>query len=81
VPDSQLLLHTGNWSRGLAVGKSTLWVGSSEQANRRNRHKESIDGEVRIYGLKPPYKLLKTLKLEAAGQVNDILVLTDNNRD
>jgi hypothetical protein len=79
VPGNQLLLHTGNWTRGLAVGFNTLWVGSSEQANRRNRHKESIDGEVKIYDLKPPYKILKKMKLKAAGQVNDIFVLKDNN--
>jgi len=79
VPDNKLLIHTGNWSRGLAIGNGTLWVGSSEQADRKNRHKESIDGEVKIYDIKAPHKLVKTLKLKAAGQVNDIYVLTSKN--
>jgi len=78
VPGSELLLHIGNWTRGLALGENTLWVGSSEQSNRKNRHKESIDGEVSIFDLMPPNKLLKKIKLVSAGQVNDILLLNES---
>jgi hypothetical protein len=78
VPGSELLLHVGNWSRAIAVGKHTLWVGSSEQAERKDRHNEDIDGVVKIYDLKPPYKLVKEIYLRSAGQVNDILLIPNN---
>lgn len=75
VSDSSLLLHSGNWARGLALYEDMVLVGSSEFAERDKRHKENIDGEIKIFNLEPPRKLLKTIKLEGAGQVNDILIV------
>lgn len=66
------ILHCGDWARGLAVDRDGLWVGASALADRSSRHREDLDGQVRLYD-RESLELKKSWQLAAAGQVNDIL--------
>lgn len=68
----EAILHCGDWVRGLAVNDDGLWVGASALADRANRHREDLDGEVHLYDPQS-LELIKTWPLEKAGQVNDIV--------
>jgi hypothetical protein len=68
----EAILHCGDWVRGLAVNDDGLWVGASALADRANRHREDLDGEVHLYD-QQSLELIKTWQLESSGQVNDIV--------
>ena len=59
------------WTRGLAVAPDALWVGSSEIAERSKRHAKRRDGWALRYSHE--FELLERVRLEGAGQVNDML--------
>ncbi len=66
------ILHCGDWVRGLAMDQDGLWVGVSALADRANRHREDLDGQVHLYD-PVSLDLLGTWDLVKAGQVNDIV--------
>ena len=70
--DREPILHPGDWVRGLAVNAEGLWVGASARANRANRHREDLDGQVHLYD-PDTLDLIQSWQLEKAGQVNDIV--------
>lgn len=69
------LFHVQDWTRGIAVGDSELWVGSSEMADRSKRHREDLDGAVHVFEADEPWRLIRSYQLEGAGQVNDIILV------
>ncbi len=76
VASRQPILKVGDWTRGLAFGPDSLWVGTSELAGRKDRHSEKLDGAISLYSL-PDLKLVDRLILRGAGQVNDLLYVED----
>jgi hypothetical protein len=69
------LFHVHDWTRGLAIGKEEIWIGSSALADRKRRHREDLDGEVHLFTPRPPWELIRTYQLRSAGQVNDIILV------
>jgi hypothetical protein len=67
-----VVLSPGGWVRGLAVNGAGLWVGASPLAERSQRHREDLDGQVHLYDL-DTWALKQTWQLTGAGQVNDIV--------
>ena len=68
------LIHAGDWARGLCPDGDKLWVGASPIAERRERHREDLDGYVKLFsGF--PFRLEKSVLLKGCGQVNDLLLI------
>ncbi|MGH8226135.1 MAG: hypothetical protein ACRER1_08300 [Gammaproteobacteria bacterium] len=80
VASERRILSVGDWTRGLAFGPSSLWVGTSELAGRKQRHSEKLDGAISLYSL-PDLELMNRLVLHKAGQVNDLLYVEDQPED
>lgn len=68
----EIVLEIGGWVRGLAVNSEGLWIGASPLAERSQRHREDLDGQVHLFDPATLEKK-KTWPLEGAGQVNDIV--------
>jgi hypothetical protein len=72
VGEDEALLKADDWVRGLCETDKGLWVGSSAIASRSQRHKEDLDGQIRLFS-KKDFELLRVVQLRQAGQVNDII--------
>lgn len=74
VDRRESLVKPGHWVRGLAVNAGQLWVGTSGIAERSHRHREDLDGELRVYST-IDFQPVASVLLDGCGQVNDILAL------
>jgi hypothetical protein len=72
---TEQLCQPGKWVRGLAGGSQGLWVGMSELLDRKNRHREGVDGELCLWSSDFAFENNR-VPLKNAGQVNDLLVLS-----
>ncbi len=70
--NGQSILNCGDWVRGLALNAEGLWVGVSALADRANRHRENLDGQIHLFQ-PDTLELIKSWQLVNAGQVNDIV--------
>ena len=72
LSDGAVLLETGGWVRGLVRDQAGLWVGASPLAERSQRHREDLDGQVHLFDPATLEKK-KSWLLQGAGQVNDLV--------
>lgn len=64
----------GSWVRGLVESSKGLWIGMSAKLDRKNRHREDVDGDLSLWS--PDFSSeLRRVQLSNAGQVNDLLIL------
>ena len=75
VQQGKTVIEGDEWVRGIAENPEGFWVGVSTYAERSKRHREDIDGKVRLYNPEN-WQLLKTVDLVGAGQVNDVLIVS-----
>ena len=68
------VMHGDNWVRGLAVSESGIWAGQSHFAKRSKRHGKKFDGLI-IHVNPKDNTIMKSVKVNAAGQINDLLVI------
>ncbi|MEO0336966.1 MAG: hypothetical protein AAF202_11255 [Pseudomonadota bacterium] len=68
------LCKPGKWVRGLADSRQGFWIGMSELLDRKNRHREDVDGELALWS-RDFSREEKRVPLKQAGQVNDLLVV------
>lgn len=64
------------WTRGITVTDSHAYLGGSQLMKRQKRHSTDMDGFIMKYSL-PDFKLVNTITLKNAGQVNDIIHLKE----
>lgn len=73
VGQTQALLKANDWVRGLVATKEGLWVGASPLADRSERHREDLDGQVYLYTSQAPWTKKRSVFLKGCGQVNDLI--------
>jgi hypothetical protein len=71
---SEVLIEQDKWARGLTCTGNYLWLGESVYAKRSERHRTDLSGAIKKYSL-TDFTLLESIKMEGAGQVNDIIHL------
>ena len=72
---TEMLCEPGKWVRGIAASENGVWVGISELLDRKNRHREDVDGALALWTSDFSSELNR-VALQSAGQVNDLLILS-----
>ncbi|WP_415887194.1 hypothetical protein ACMXYO_03975 [Neptuniibacter sp. QD37_6] len=76
VGEEKPFYSSSDWVRGLASTEDSIWVGVSQKAERGKRHSEDLFGEV-VEIDKSTGCELRRIRIEGAGQVNDLLFINE----
>lgn len=74
----QSLTKIGDWTRGIAISENEIWISASQYAKRSKRHSKTLDGY--LYRVdRNDFKILERIVIPKAGQINDLLYLTNDS--
>ncbi|MES0491578.1 MAG: hypothetical protein ABUK01_16400 [Leptospirales bacterium] len=69
---TKIIQIENSFVRGIVCNKEGLWVGVSARAKRSERHRNDLNGEIRLYSWNNK-TLIKTVPIQGAGQINDLI--------